>query len=77
MDKLGCRYLPAEEEDTRPNQIRNKSGKKKYILWGLEFMIQSKQGNNQLFGVKNKENNYKKQLKRVNINLVALFDIDS
>ena len=31
-DKLGCRYLPAVEEDTRPNQGRNKSGKRKYIF---------------------------------------------
>ena len=31
-DKLGCRYLPAVEEDTRPNQGRNKSGKRKYML---------------------------------------------
>ena len=29
---LGCRWLPAEEEDTRPNQGRNKSGKRKYIF---------------------------------------------
>ncbi len=31
-EKLGCRWLPAEEEDTRPNQGRNKSGKRKYIF---------------------------------------------
>ena len=39
-------------------------------------MIQSKQGNKQLFGVKNKENNYKKRQKSRNINLVTLFDIE-
>ena len=31
-EKLGCRWLPSEQEDTRPNKGRNNSGKRKYLF---------------------------------------------
>ena len=45
----------------------------RYLPAEVEVMIQSKQENKQLFGVRNKENNYKKQQKERNINLGTLF----
>ena len=68
-------YLKIPVRNQIKEEIKLERERENIFLVGLEVMIQSKQGNKQLFGAKNKENNYKKQQKRRNINLVTLFTI--
>ena len=72
-DSLSSIFFNEVEENKSPNHINYNSEKKKYIfdLTKIEDLIQV--GEKQLFEVKKMENNYKKEQKRKNTNLVNQF----
>ena len=67
---LGCRWLPAEEEDTRPNQGRTNGGKRKYIFGrtGCDDPFQA--GKTVIIWCKEQRKDLQKKQRSRNINLV-------